>query len=56
MELLCIPTEKPTPTIEDFKSKCQTILTDMGDEWYLNNMHSTKPPTNKPRLSKKEQE
>ena len=25
-----IPTEKPTPTLEDFKIKLQTILTDIG--------------------------
>ena len=38
---------------EDFKKKRQTLLTDIGSEWYLNNMHNTKPPTEKPRFSKK---
>ena len=28
-----IPTENPTPTLEDFKRKRQTLLTDIGGEW-----------------------
>ena len=48
-----IPTEKRTATLEDFNRIHQTLLTDIGSEWYLNNMHNTKPHTNKPRLSKK---
>ena len=65
MELLClsreyernlskIPTETPTPTIEYFKRKSQILLTDIGGEWYLRNMHNNKPPTNNPSLTKKE--
>ena len=46
-----IPTENPTPNLEYFKRKYQTLLTDIGGEWYLNNMHDPKPPTKKPRLS-----
>ena len=37
-----IPTEQPTPNIEDFKRKCQMILTNIGGECYPNNMHNTK--------------
>ena len=48
-----IPTEKPTPALEYFKSKRQTLLTDIGGEWYLNSMSNTKPPTNNSHLSKK---
>ena len=33
-----------------------TLLTDIGGEWYLNNMHNSKPSTNKPILRKKHQE
>ena len=52
---LNIPTEIPTPTIEYFKRKGQTILTDIGCEWHLNNIHYPKPLTKKSRLIKKEQ-
>ena len=31
-------------------------MTDIGGEWYLNNMRNTKPPMNNPRLSKKQKE
>ena len=66
MELLClsrgyernlskIPTEIPTPTIECFRRKSQILLTDIGGEWYLRNMRNKKPPTNNPRLTKREQ-
>ena len=30
-----IPTEKLTPTLKDFKGKCQKLLTDIGGEWYV---------------------
>ena len=46
-------TEIPTPTLEDFKKKLQTRLSDILDEWYLNNMRNHKPPTNNLILSKK---
>ena len=49
-------TENPTPTLGDFKRKCQTILNYIGCKWYFNNMSNPKPPTKKPRLSKKYQE
>ena len=51
-----IPTEKPTPTLEDFKIKRQTILTDIGGEWYLNIMRNSKSTTNNPMLSNRNQE
>ena len=51
-----IPTETPTPTPEYFKEKCQTFLTDIGGELYLNNMHNPKPPMENPRLSNKKQQ
>ena len=31
-------------------------MTDVGGEWYLNNMRNIKPSTKKPRLSDKKQE
>ena len=31
-------------------------MTDIGGEWSLNNMRNTKPPRNKARSSKKQQE
>ena len=54
--IFLIPSEKPTPTIEDFKRKWQILLTDIGCECYLNSMCNPKPPTNKTRLHKKKQE
>ena len=47
------PTEIPTPTLEDFRRKCWTRLTDIGGEWYLNTTQNTKPPMDNPRLSNK---
>ena len=38
-----IATEKPIPTFEDFKRKCQTLLTGIEGECYLNNMRNYKP-------------
>ena len=46
------PTEIPTPTLEDFKRKWQTLLTGVGGEWYLDIMRKYKTPMNKPRLCK----
>ena len=44
------PTEvKKTP--EDFKIKRQTLLTDIGGTWYLNDMKNLKPPIKRPRLT-----
>ena len=48
-----IPLEQPTPNLEYFKRKCQTIFTDIGGGWYLNNILNNKPPTNILRLNKK---
>ena len=50
---LKIPTEISTPTPGDFKRKSQTVLTDIGGEWYLNTTQNTKPPMDNPRLSNK---
>ena len=33
-----ICTKQPTPTLEESKRKRQNLLTDIGGEWYLNNM------------------
>ena len=49
------PTEKPTPTPEQFKRKYQTLLTDIGGEVCLNNMFNPKPLTKNSILSKKDQ-
>ena len=46
-------TEIPTPTLEYFKRKHQTLLNNIGGEWYLNNMCNTKTTTNNPRLINK---
>ena len=46
-----IPTKIPKPTPEYFKEKCQTLLTDIEGEWYLNNMRNPKPSIKKPSLS-----
>ena len=51
-----IPSEISTPTLEDFKKKCQTILTDLGGDLYLNTMRNPNTPTKKTRLSKKHQQ
>ena len=50
-----ITTEIQKPTPGDFKIECQTLLTDSGGEWYLNNMCYCKPYMKKPRLIKKQQ-
>ena len=50
---LKIPTEISTPTPGDFKRKSQTVLTDIGGEWYLNKKYNPKSPTKKPGLSNK---
>ena len=49
------PTGISTPTIEYFKIKRQTILTDIGGEQHLNNIRNPKPPTKKIGLNNKEQ-
>ena len=51
-----IPNNIPTTTLEDYKIKCHTLLTDIGGDWYLNIMHNPKPPTNNPMLSEKKQQ
>ena len=51
-----IPTEIPKLTLECFRRKCLTLLTDFGDDWFINNMCNSKPPMNKPMLSKKKQQ
>ena len=45
-----------TPTHEVFKRKRHTLLTDIGGEWYLNNLRNPKLTMKKPRLSNKKQE
>ena len=50
---LKIPTEIPTSTVEYFKRKPQTLLTDIGGYWYLNTSRNTKIPLKNPRLGKK---
>ena len=45
-------TEKQTPTLEDFKRECKTLLTDIGGGWYLSIMCNSRPPTKKTRLSR----
>ena len=67
VELLCrsreeernlwkIPTEIPTPTFEYLKRKGLTLLTDIGGDWFINNMRNHKPPMKKPSFSKKQQQ
>ena len=51
-----IPTTKLTPTPEDIKIKCQSLLTDIEGEWYVNKIFNTKPTTKNPQLIKKEKE
>ena len=51
-----ITTGNPNPTLEDFKIKRQTLLTDVGGEWYLINIRNNKTPINKPILSNKYKE
>ena len=51
-----ITTEIPKSTPEDFKKKCKTLLTDIGGEWYLNNMRNPKPHMNNMKLSNKQQQ
>ena len=46
----------PTPTLEYFKRKRQTLLTDIGGGYYLNKMNNPKLPKKNTRLSEKEQE
>ena len=50
---LKIPTEKPTPTLEYFKRKHQTLFTDIGGECDLKFLSNPKPPTNNTGLIKK---
>ena len=49
-------TEISNPTPKYFKKKCQTLLTDIGGEWYLNNICNHKPSMKNPRLSNKQQQ
>ena len=51
-----MPTEKPTPTLGDFKSKSQTLLTDIMGKQYLKCFCNPKTATEKSRLSKKDQD
>ena len=41
---LKMPTENPTPTLEHFKIKGQTLLTDNGGKYYYNKIRNPKPP------------
>ena len=41
---LKMPTENPTPTLEHFKIKGQTLLTDNGCKYYYNKIRNPKPP------------
>ena len=49
-----IPEEVKEPTTEDFKIKHQTLLTDIGGEWFIDIPNNPKPTIKKPRLTKKE--
>ena len=49
-------TKIPTYTLEYFKRKCQKMLADIGDGWYLNTKNNPKHSMTNPRLSKKQQE
>ena len=49
-------TEIPTPTLEDFKIKRQTLLTNIGGEKYLDTMRNPKSTMKKPMLINKQQE
>ena len=40
-----MPTENPTATLEHLKRKIQTLLTDIGGEYYFNKIRNPKPPT-----------
>ena len=51
-----IPTEIPTPTLEDFKRYCLTLLTYISGDWFNNNMRNPKSNTKNPGSSKKKQE
>ena len=39
---------------EDYKRKRQTLLTCIGGTWYPNDVNNPKPPTNIPRLTKRD--
>ena len=51
-----IHTEIPKPTPEYFNGKLLNAFTDIGGEWYLNNMRNKKSPTNNPTLNNTQQE
>ena len=43
------------PTIEYFKRKRLTILTNIGSDWFINNIRNTKQTINNPILSQKQE-
>ena len=46
--------EVKNPTHEYFNRKHQTLLTDIGREWFINKMNNPKPPIKITRLTKRE--
>ena len=46
-----VPTEISMSTYECFKKKSQKLLTDIGGQWYPNNMRNPKHSTKNPNLN-----